>query len=83
MNQSMNQSMNESINVRLYQAWALIRASTGIADPELFIEKHLNCDQLETQMMELKQASRSRAFHGDDDGQYAFEPFHTLKRGLL
>lgn len=39
------------------QAWALIRASTGIADPDLFIQKHLNCDHLETQMMELKQAS--------------------------
>lgn len=37
------------------QAWALIRASTGIADPDLFIQKHLNCDHLETQMMELKQ----------------------------
>lgn len=38
------------------QAWALIRASTGIADPDLFIQKHLNCDHLETQLMELKQA---------------------------
>lgn len=37
------------------QARALIRASTGIADPDIFIEKHLNCDHLETQMMELKQ----------------------------
>jgi len=39
------------------QAWALIRASTGIADPDLFIQKHLNCDHLETQLMELKQVS--------------------------
>ncbi|CAM9259165.1 unnamed protein product [Pylaiella littoralis] len=38
------------------EAWALIRASTGIADPDLFIQKHLNCDHLETQLMELKQA---------------------------
>ncbi|CAM9828683.1 unnamed protein product, partial [Scytosiphon promiscuus] len=43
------------------EAWALIRASTGIADPDLFIQKHLNCDHLETQLMELKQqVSESR-----------------------
>lgn len=40
------------------QAWALIRASTGIADPDLFIQKHLNCDHLETQLMELKQVRK-------------------------
>ncbi|CAM9478053.1 unnamed protein product [Discosporangium mesarthrocarpum] len=38
------------------EAWAVIRASTGITDPDLFIQKHLNCDHLESQMMELKQA---------------------------
>ncbi|CAM9105161.1 unnamed protein product [Ectocarpus fasciculatus] len=43
------------------EAWALIRASTGIADPDLFIQKHLNCDHLETQLMELKQARVSES----------------------
>lgn len=42
------------------QAWALIRASTGIADPDLFIQKHLNCDHLETQLMELKQVRKPK-----------------------
>ncbi|CAM9153609.1 unnamed protein product [Ascophyllum nodosum] len=45
---------------RWEEAWALIRASTGIADPDLFVQKHLNCDHLEIQMMELKQVSESR-----------------------
>lgn len=47
------------VHIPYGQAWALIRANTGIADPDLFIQKHLNCDQLEAQMMELKQASLS------------------------
>ncbi|CAM9268591.1 unnamed protein product [Chrysoparadoxa australica] len=46
---------------QLEGAWNLIRRSTGIVDAETFIQKYLNTDQLEAQMMELKHASELRS----------------------